>query len=129
MPLSGFRFVQLEPDPELQTRASLRLYEILAMGPMDAYAQGTIERARDYYVARVELQSKYLNLVEKAAGLTADTATERVLSRLEDALYDWRNSSEKRKDPGQCGMASPVQASLRHGAELSNLAGRNTRAA
>ena len=92
---SGFSFINMRPDPVLQARANLKLVQILAAGPHDATAFGTIEQVGDYFVAKVSVRSRFYSRTERAVGFTADGAVERLLNRIEDCLYDWRYSRRR----------------------------------
>src|SRR5579885_3367827 len=90
---SGFCFRNMEPDSRLLTRSNLKLIESLTLGPSDAEASGVIERIRDCYVTTIEVRSRFLKHAERAAGVTAQSATDRALRRLEDYLHRWRRGT------------------------------------
>lgn len=88
-----FCFQGIEPDQELETKANLKLIQLLALAPPGANASGVLEPIRNSYLAKIEVQSPFRSFSSQAMGNSPHVAINRALERLEDQLFRWRFGS------------------------------------
>jgi hypothetical protein len=86
----SFVFSGIEPDSELQKEANLRIAQILAQAPPEAFSAGTVELSGVTSFARVHIHSPFKLFSAQAAGMTPRRALMRALDRLDDQVSRWR---------------------------------------
>ncbi len=91
-PRYRFKLHAFDYDPELEKSTNLKLAQLLALAPPDATAVCSldIDESDGYYVAEIEVKSRYRTFRERAAGVTPRTSVKHALEKIEDRLYRWR---------------------------------------
>jgi hypothetical protein len=100
-----FRFNNIPADPDLERKTNLKLAQLLAIAPPGSTAVGFVEKNEKYYMSAIEVSSPYRTFLEKAGGLTPNSAIQRALEKLEDQLYRWRFGGGRSGNP----FAPPLQ--------------------
>ena len=95
-----FRFHGVIPDRELETKANLKLMQLLVLAPPGAYALASLEVSGKSFLASVTVHSAYRTFSSQAFGGSQVSAINRALQRLEDQLYRWRFGSGTRGSGG-----------------------------
>ncbi len=85
-----FQFQGVEPNADLERKANLKLIQMLAYAPPGAVAVGTVQKTGNSYAAAIEVSSAFRTFTSSAFGLSLEAAVNRVLSKMDDQLYNWR---------------------------------------
>jgi hypothetical protein len=110
-----FCFQGMEQDADLERTANLRLIQLLAYAPPGAIAIAIVQKAEKNYSASIEVSSPFRNFSASAVGLSAQVVVDRVLSKIEGQLFDWRFGSGRGRPGQQPGLGNLNDSSFAGG--------------
>jgi hypothetical protein len=90
-----FQFFGIEPEPDLEKVANLKLVQLVALAPPGSQSAGTLEKTGKSYLAGVRIASHFRSFSSHSISGTAENAVARALERLEDQIYRWRYGENK----------------------------------
>jgi hypothetical protein len=85
-----FQFFGIDPGPDLEKVANLKLLQLVALAPPGSQSSATLEKTGKSYLAEIRVTSHFRSFSSHAISGSAQNAVFRALERLDDQLYRWR---------------------------------------
>jgi ribosome-associated translation inhibitor RaiA len=93
----GFFFRGVSPDPGLEVHAARELHRLRELAPTDSEFLGTVERAPDGFIARLDVYSKLGPFLADAQAKEIGVSVDQVIEKMEDQLNHWRHRRQERE--------------------------------